>query len=137
MRSTDRIRPRGPPGHHRPAVRRRYRSMRPYEVMVIFDADLEEETIRSAVERSIALIESKGAERGPVDWRGKRRLAYEVKHRWEGYYVVLQAKAEPVAMDELYRWLPLAHSGIPHKMRRSPEHVYGQLGGTPETNSAT
>ena len=28
--------------------------MRPYEVMVIFDADLDEETIRSAVERSVA-----------------------------------------------------------------------------------
>ena len=38
--------------------------MRPYEVMVIFDADLEEETIRSAVDRSIQLIESKGAEPG-------------------------------------------------------------------------
>ena len=35
--------------------------MRPYEVMVIFDADLEEETIRSAVARYIQLIESKGA----------------------------------------------------------------------------
>ena len=57
--------------------------MRPYEVMVIFDADLEEETIRSAVEQSLALIESKGATRGPVDWWGKRRLAYEVdKQRW-------------------------------------------------------
>ena len=31
--------------------------MRPYEVMVIFDADLEEETIRSAVESSLKLIE--------------------------------------------------------------------------------
>ena len=110
--------------------------MRPYEVMVIFDADLEEETIRSAVERSIALIESKGAERGPVDWWGKRRLAYEVKHRWEGYYVVLQAKAEPVAMDELHRSLSLSDDVIRHKILRIPEQVYGQLGGTPESNTA-
>ena len=40
--------------------------MRPYEVMVIFDADLEEETIRSAVDRYTQLIQSKGAELGPV-----------------------------------------------------------------------
>src|SRR3954468_8364206 len=137
MRSTDRIRPGGPPGHHRPVVRRRYRSMRPYEVMVIFDAHLEEETIRYAVERSLSLIEAKGATRGPVDWWGKRRLAYEVKHRWEGYYVVLQAKAEPVALDELHRSLSLSDDVIRHKILRIPEHVYGQLGGTPETNSAT
>ena len=106
--------------------------MRPYEVMVIFDADLEEETIRSAVERSLVLIESNGAERGAIDWWGKRRLAYEVKHRFEGYYVVIQAKAEPVAMDELNRSLSLSDDVIRHKILRIPEQVYGKLGGTPD-----
>ena len=99
--------------------------MRPYEVMVIFDAELEEETIRSAVERSIQLIESKGAERGQIDWWGKRRFAYELKHRWEGYYVVFQAKAEPTAMDELNRTLSLADEVLRHKVLRIPEAVYG------------
>ena len=111
--------------------------MRPYEVMVIFDAELEEETIRSAVDRYTQLIQSKGAELGPVDYWGKRRFAYELKHRWEGYYVVFQAKAEPAAMDELHRSLSLSDDVIRHKILRIPEHVYGQLGGTPETNSAT
>jgi small subunit ribosomal protein S6 len=104
--------------------------MRPYEVMVIFDADLEEETIRSAVERSIQQIESKGAERGQIDWWGKRRFAYELKHRWEGYYVVFQAKAEPAAMDELHRTLSLADEVLRHKILRVPEHVYGNLTGS-------
>ena len=36
-------------------------TVRPYEVMVIIDADLDEETIRAAVERWLQLIESKGA----------------------------------------------------------------------------
>jgi small subunit ribosomal protein S6 len=106
--------------------------MRPYEVMVIFDADLDEETIRSAVERSLALVESRGAERGPVDWWGKRRFAYEVKHRWEGYYVVLQVRAEPAAMDELHRTLSLSDDVVRHKILRIPDHVYGNLGGRPE-----
>ena len=110
--------------------------MRPYEVMVIFDADLEEETIRSAVDRSLELIESKGAERGPVDWWGKRRLAYEIKHRWEGFYVVLQAKAEPTAMDELHRSLSLSDDVIRHKILRIPEQVYGKLGSTPSPADA-
>lgn len=105
--------------------------MRPYEVMIIFDADLDAETIRSAVDRSVTLIESKGAEKGPIDFWGKRRFAYEVKHRWEGYYVVLQAKAEPAAMDELHRTLSLADEVIRHKVLRIPEHVYGKLAGTP------
>ena len=99
--------------------------MRPYEVMVIIDADLDEETIRGNVERWVQLLESKGAEPGHVDFWGKRRLAYEVKHRAEGYYVVLQARAEPVAMDELHRVLSLADEVIRHKVLRVPEEVYG------------
>jgi small subunit ribosomal protein S6 len=98
--------------------------------MVIFDADLDEETIRSAVARYTQLIEGKGAQPGPVDFWGKRRFAYELKHRWEGFYVVLQAKAEPPAMDELHRVLSLADEVLRHKILRIPEAVYGKLAGT-------
>lgn len=107
--------------------------MRPYEVMIIFDADLEEGTVRDAVERYIQLIESKGAQRGFVDFWGKRRFAYAIRHRSEGYYVVLQAKAEPAAMHELHRVLSLADEIIRHKVLRIPEEVYGP----PKTASAS
>ena len=99
--------------------------MRPYEVMIIFDADLEEEAIRALVERYSQLIRSKGAEPGSTDFWGKRRFAYELKHRLEGYYVVLQARAEPAAMDELHRVLSLADEVLRHKVLRIPEEVYG------------
>ena len=99
--------------------------MRPYEVMVILSTDLEEETIRSNVERWLQLIESKGAERGHIDFWGKRRFAYEVGHRWEGYYVVIQARAEPPAMDELHRVLSLADDVIRHKVLRVHESAFG------------
>lgn len=100
-------------------------SLRPYEVMVILDADLDEETIRAAVERWLQLVEARGAERGYVDWWGKRRLAYEIKRRTEGYYVVFQVRAEPPAMDELHRVLSLADEVVRHKVLRIPEKVYG------------
>ena len=98
---------------------------RPYEVMIIVDADLDEETIRATVERWLQLIESHGAVRGHVDFWGKRRLAYEVKHKSEGYYVVIQARSEPKAMEELHRVLSLADESIRHKVLRIPEKVYG------------
>jgi small subunit ribosomal protein S6 len=97
--------------------------------MIIFDAGLEEETIRAAVDRYTQLITSKGAEPGHIDFWGKRRFAYEVKHRTEGYYVVLQAMAEPQAMDELHRVLSLADEVIRHKVLRIPAEVYGPPGG--------
>jgi small subunit ribosomal protein S6 len=99
--------------------------MRPYEVMVIFNADLEEETIRSTVDRYVKLIESKGAQKGYIDFWGKRRLAYEINHRADGYYVVLQAKSDPPAMQELHRVLSLADEVIRHKVLRIPDEVYG------------
>ena len=119
----------------------RSNGVRPYEVMIIIDADLDEETIRAAVERWLQLIESKGAERGHVDFWGKRRLAYEIKRKSEGYYVVLQARAEPPAMDELHRVLSLADEVLRHKILRIPEQVYGKLTGPgaapPRSTSAT
>jgi small subunit ribosomal protein S6 len=102
--------------------------MRPYEVMVIYDAELEDSAVRASVEEQRQALAAKGAELGPVDFWGKRRLAYRLKHRWEGYYVVLQAKAEPAAMDELGRTLTLADEVLRHKVLRIPEAVYGKLG---------
>jgi small subunit ribosomal protein S6 len=100
--------------------------MRPYEVMVIFDAELEESDIRAALDRHTQLLTSKGAELGMVDVWGKRRFAYRLDHKWEGFYVVLQARAEPAAMDELGRVLSLADEVIRHKVLRIPERVYGK-----------
>ena len=99
--------------------------MRPYEVMIILDADLDEETIRANVERWLQSLEARGADRGYVDFWGKRRFAYEIGHRTEGYYVVFQARAEPQAMDELHRVLSLADEVVRHKVLRVPEAVYG------------
>ncbi|HLF40761.1 MAG TPA: 30S ribosomal protein S6, partial [Acidimicrobiia bacterium] len=95
--------------------------MRPYEVMLIFDASLEEETIRAAVDRYAEFIRSRGGNPGRVDRWGKRRFAYEVGHRWEGYYVLMEAMAEPGVMEDLHRTLSLADEVIRHKVVRIPD----------------
>jgi small subunit ribosomal protein S6 len=99
--------------------------VRPYEVMLIFDASLEEETIRAAVDRYVEFIRSRGGNPGRVDRWGKRRFAYELRHRWEGYYVVIEAMAEPAVMEELHRTLSLADELIRHKVVRVPDPVMG------------
>lgn len=99
--------------------------MRPYEVMLIFDAGLEEETIRAAVDRYCELIRSRGGNPGRIDRWGKRRFAYELRHRWEGYYVVIEAMAEPAVMEELHRTLSLADELMRHKVVRVPDAVSG------------
>ena len=104
-------------------VRREVGPLRPYEVMIILDVGLEEEAIRSAVDRATELIRSRGGTVGSVDRWGRRRFAYELKHKWEGYYVVLRAEAEPSVMAELDRSLHLADEVLRHKVIRLPDSV--------------
>lgn len=99
--------------------------MRPYEVVVIFDASLEEEVIRPVLERATAPI-TKGGATVTTDRWGKRRFAYEMKHRWEGNYVLLAFSAEPAAVAELDRVLYLADEVMRHKVMRLPDRVAGR-----------
>ena len=106
--------------------------MRPYEVMYHPEAAAGPHDSLYLFDRFLQLIQSKGAEPGHVDYWGKRRFAYEINHRTEGYYVVLQARAEPQAMQELHRVLSLADEVLRHKVLQIPERVYGP----PKTASA-
>ena len=95
--------------------------MRPYEVMIIFDPTLEDDVIQSEVDRATEVIRNNGGTPGRVDRWGKRKLAYELRRHMEGYYVLLEASAEPAAMAELDRALHLADPVMRHKVLRVPE----------------
>jgi small subunit ribosomal protein S6 len=95
--------------------------MRHYELMVILDAGLEEDAIRATVDRVTQVIARGGGTVDKVDRWGKRRFAYEVHHRSEGYYVLMETTAEPVVLSEVDRMLRLADDVIRHKVIRLPE----------------
>jgi small subunit ribosomal protein S6 len=115
--------------------------MRPYEVMVIIDASLDEEAIRATVDRATELIKARGGTPGKVERWGKRRFAYEVNHRNEGYYVLIDVTAEPAVMADLDRMLHLADEVIRHKVIRLPDKAAGRdkrpaaVSGTPAAGS--
>jgi small subunit ribosomal protein S6 len=113
--------------------------MRQYEVMVILDAGLEDDAIRATVDRATNSLTSNGATVGKVDRWGKRRFAYEVNHRTEGYYLLINFEAEPVAISELDRMLGLADEVIRHKVIRLPEKVIAGAasGATKAPNAAS
>lgn len=110
--------------------------MRPYEVVIIHDPSLEEDAIRAAVDRSTELIRARGGNPGRIDRWGKRRLAYEIRHHREGYYVLLEANAEPAAMAELDRSLSLADDVLRHKVIRVPDRV-ARGSGRPASRAGT
>ena len=109
--------------------------MRPYEVMIILDPALDDDVIRAEVDRAVELIRSRGGTPGRVDRWGRRRLAYEIAHKREGYYVLLEATAEPAVMTELDRTLHLADGVLRHKVIRIAERAPGRAPRPSSTSS--
>lgn len=100
--------------------------MRPYEVMVIIEASADDEVINATIDKATKTIKSHGGNPGKVDRWGKRRFAYELHHRTEGYYALIEASAEPEAMHEVDRVLRLADEVVRHKVILLPEKVAGK-----------
>lgn len=76
--------------------------MNKYESVVIINPNVDEEGIKSLVQKFETLINTDGKVE-KTEELGKRRLAYEVKKNKEGYYVVFYFDANPQAIAELER----------------------------------
>ena len=77
--------------------------MNSYELLYIVKADMEEEARTALISRFSDLIVNNGGEIVETDEWGKRRLAYEINDRTEGYYVLVNFKAQPTVIAELER----------------------------------
>ena len=100
--------------------------MRLYEVMVILDVSVEDTEINAALDRATALINNKGGSSGRVERWGRRTFAYELKHRTEGYYVLIEFSAEPTFIAELDRQLTLEDVVLRHKVVLQPDKESGR-----------
>ena len=82
--------------------------MNRYEMIYIIDADLEEAARKELIEKVSALIANNGGEIEKVDetW-GKRKLAYAIDYKTEGWYVLVTFKAPVELPRELERNLQI------------------------------
>ena len=92
--------------------------MRRYEVMVILDPDLEEKTVAPSLEAFLNVIKADGGTVNQVDVWGRRRLAYEINHKTDGVYAVLDIEATVAAVAELDRQLGLNEAVMRTKVMR-------------------
>ena len=76
-----------------------------YEVVYIIDPAQGEEAIAATVEKFKALTEQHGCTAVEVEEWGKRRLAYAIDYKTEGYYVLMSFTSEPAFPKELDRVL--------------------------------
>ena len=102
--------------------------MRAYELMLIADGDLEESAVAKFINQVTAQVESTGGRVATTDKWGKRRYAYEINHKNEGFYVVFESEAEPGALDEVDRTLRLADDIVRHKFIRLPDSEAARRG---------
>ena len=83
--------------------------MNRYELTYIIDAALEETARKELIEKISNLIVANGGEVEKVDeafW-GKRRLAYAIDYKTEGWYVLVTMKAPAELPRELERNLQI------------------------------
>ena len=93
-------------------------STRPYEMMIIVDPEVDDRQVATTLERFLAVITNDKGTIDNVDVWGRRRLAYEIKKRAEGVYVVVSFTADPATAKELDRQLGLSEQILRTKLVR-------------------
>lgn len=76
-----------------------------YETIFIVNPDLDEEKTEAVVSKFKSLIEGAGTITDINVW-GKRKLAYEINDKSEGYYVLVDFTSKgdfPSELDRVYR----------------------------------
>jgi small subunit ribosomal protein S6 len=74
-----------------------------YEVIFILDPLLSDDAVEAEVEAVRDLATGKGGVVAEVQKWGKRRLAYEVKKKRDGHYVLMKVAGPPGVVGELER----------------------------------
>lgn len=95
--------------------------MRPYELMVIIDPDVDERTVEPSLQKFLNIITTDGGTIEKVDIWGRRRLAYEIQKKAEGIYAVVNFTAAPATAQELDRVLGLNETILRTKITRPEE----------------
>ena len=91
-----------------------------YEVVYIIDPTLSEEQTAATVAKFKTLAEQNGTAVEVEEW-GKRKLAYDINKKSEGFYVLMSFTSEPAFPKELDRVL-----GITDGIMRSLIVVKGE-----------
>ena len=77
--------------------------MNQYEVMYVIDTAIADQARIDLVERFSGLVAQGGGQVDRIDEWGKRRLAYAIDYKTEGYYVLMYITAPPELPRELER----------------------------------
>lgn len=89
--------------------------MRKYETIFVVDSLLKSEEIESIVSKYERFISANGGKIEDIEHWGKKRLAYEIKKRQYGYYVLIRFDGPPTMIKPLEREYRLNESLLRYK----------------------
>jgi len=92
--------------------------VRNYECMIILEPTLEAEAIDNTIARFTDLVTKNAGKVEEVNKWGKRRLAYQIDHKTEGFYAVMNLQGENQTVKELDRVLKIADGVVRHMLVR-------------------
>jgi len=92
--------------------------MNEYEILLMLDPELAEERQTEIVTRTHELVEKGEGTWLSHDVWGRRRLAYEIDHKADGTYHLLQFDAQPATLDEITRVLKITDGVMRHMATR-------------------
>jgi small subunit ribosomal protein S6 len=92
-----------------------------YEVALIIRPELEEEAQEQIIERLSELLTSDGGQVTNVETWGRRRLAYPIRKKNEGYYYFIQGQFSTSVLPELDRTAKLSEDIIRHMVVRTDQ----------------
>jgi small subunit ribosomal protein S6 len=88
--------------------------------MLLLDAELAEERQDQILTRIRELVDQRGGTWQSQDAWGRRKLAYEIDHKGEAFYYLLQFDSDAETLDELTRVLKITDGVLRQMAVRRP-----------------
>jgi small subunit ribosomal protein S6 len=89
-----------------------------YDILLMLDPGLTEDRQGEIVARMREQIEAGGGKWSSHEIWGRRKLAYEIAHKDEGFYHLVGFDAEPETLDEISRILKITDGVMRHMPTR-------------------
>ncbi len=113
--------------------------MKDYEVVFIIDPGCDDPQVGQEVDTVKEIIASGNGKVLETQLWGRRRLAYEIKKKKEGTYVLIRFKGDPALLAELARRFKLNEAILRHLTvlceESEGQQPAGESGGTEEEES--
>ena len=107
-----------------------------YETLFVVDASRSDEDIKRLTEKFTSLIAANSASSEVNEW-GKRRLAYPIDYKTEGYYVLVNFESDGSFPAELDRVFGITEGILRHIIIRHEEEAEKTVSAAPEVVAET